>query len=140
MSATYFESPPPAPLASHAWCVWSNAAGTGGHVERVLPDGCADIITCDEGAPVVADWQMRNATVTHGFTHFDIELALAVAVTDAHHDGDGRWWPIAELDRAGLPTLFAKPEKPWMHMWLRRWRGTFTTRPAARFGSISRAS
>jgi A/G-specific adenine glycosylase len=61
-----------------------------------------------EGAPVPAEWKVRNATVAHGFTHFDLELTLAVARGQAHHAVDGLWWPIAELDRAGLPTLFAK--------------------------------
>jgi len=58
-------------------------------------------------APLAAGWEMRNATVAHGFTHFDLQLALAVARTDAHQAA-GEWWPIAELDRAGLPTVFAK--------------------------------
>jgi len=61
-----------------------------------------------DGAPAGLDWTMRNATVSHGFTHFDIELTLAVAMGQAHHAIEGEWWPIAELDRAGLPTLFAK--------------------------------
>jgi AraC-like DNA-binding protein len=42
--AVYAEWAPPPALASHACCVWTNAAGSGGHVERVLPDGCADIV------------------------------------------------------------------------------------------------
>ncbi|MFN3434129.1 MAG: A/G-specific adenine glycosylase [Sphingomonas sp.] len=58
-------------------------------------------------APAAVDWRLRNTTVSHGFTHFDIELALAVGEGRAHHT-DGEWWPIADLDRAGLPTLFAK--------------------------------
>nr|WP_277998534.1 A/G-specific adenine glycosylase [Sphingomonas liriopis] len=76
---------------------------------RALPTGpWVDAVPGLAEPPVVADWRLRNATVAHGFTHFDIELALAVATTDAHHDGMGEWWPIADLDRAGLPTLFAK--------------------------------
>ncbi|WP_242098329.1 A/G-specific adenine glycosylase [Sphingomonas sp. CROZ-RG-20F-R02-07] len=59
-----------------------------------------------EGAPVQADWRLLATTVTHGFTHMDLELALAVARVDAHHPGS--WWPIADLASAGLPTLFAK--------------------------------
>ncbi len=59
-------------------------------------------------APANADWEVRNVTVSHGFTHFDIELTLAVGMAQAHHATDGLWWPIADLDRAGLPTLFAK--------------------------------
>ena len=43
--------------------------------------------------------------VRHGFTHFDLELAVR------RHDvplGAGEWWPLDDLDDAGLPTLFAK--------------------------------
>ena len=43
--------------------------------------------------------------VRHGFTHFDLEL---VVVKGDEASGVGEWWPIAELDSAGLPTLFAK--------------------------------
>ncbi len=76
---------------------------------RALPTGpWTDALPGLAGAPVVADWEMRNVTVSHGFTHFDIELSLAVAMAGAHQSADGLWWPIAELDRAGLPTLFAK--------------------------------
>ncbi len=43
--------------------------------------------------------------VRHGFTHFDLELAVL------RHDapmGEGEWWALDQLDEAGLPTLFAK--------------------------------
>jgi len=63
MSATYRESPPPAPLASHACCVWSNAAETGSHVERVLPDGCADVVWIDGEGLVVAGPATRQVLV-----------------------------------------------------------------------------
>lgn len=63
MSATYVESPPPAPLASHACCVWSNAAGDGDHVERVLPDGCADIVWVEGDGIVVAGPATRQVLV-----------------------------------------------------------------------------
>jgi A/G-specific adenine glycosylase len=60
--------------------------------------------------PFSAAWQMRNATVEHVFTHFRLELALAMATVAAHSGDhkDGEWWPIAEIDSAGLPTVFAK--------------------------------
>ena len=63
MSATYLESPPPAPLASHACCVWSNAADAGDHVERVLPDGCADVVWIDGHGIVVAGPATRQVLV-----------------------------------------------------------------------------
>lgn len=61
-----------------------------------------------EGAPVAAaDWTVLEAVVSHGFTHFTLDLALAVAETDVAID-HGEWWPIDRLEAAGLPTLFAK--------------------------------
>ena len=43
--------------------------------------------------------------VRHGFTHFDLEL---VVVAGGEVAGEGEWWPLARLDEAGLPTVFAK--------------------------------
>ncbi len=57
-------------------------------------------------APAAADWRILPVTIRHGFTHFDLELTLAVGVGEAQEEGE--WWPIADLSAAGLPTLFAK--------------------------------
>ncbi|QDZ09273.1 A/G-specific adenine glycosylase [Sphingomonas panacisoli] len=63
-------------------------------------------------APIAADWTMRNATVAHGFTHFDLQLALATARVERHAlPGDAVWWPVESLGEAGLPTVFAKAAK-----------------------------
>lgn len=60
-------------------------------------------------APAGADWTLLNHVVSHGFTHFTLELALAVARCDAHSAAaDGEWWPVDDLASAGLPTVFAK--------------------------------
>lgn len=77
---------------------------------RALPTGIwADAQPGLEDAPAQADWQMLDATVAHGFTHFDLQLGLAIATIDAHHPRiDGQWWPVADLADAGLPTVFAK--------------------------------
>ncbi|GGJ34136.1 A/G-specific adenine glycosylase [Sphingopyxis bauzanensis] len=47
------------------------------------------------------------AEVNHGFTHFDLTLKL---VHRESHDAaaEGEWWPISDLDAAGLPTLYRK--------------------------------
>ncbi len=49
--------------------------------------------------------------VDHGFTHFDLTLHL-VRREPPPETGDaaaeGEWWPIADLDAAGLPTLYRK--------------------------------
>jgi A/G-specific adenine glycosylase len=45
------------------------------------------------------------ATVRHVFTHFSLDLHLVPAKDPV---GDGWWQPIAQLDDAGLPTLYKK--------------------------------
>jgi A/G-specific adenine glycosylase len=78
---------------------------------RALPTGpWADSPPGLEGAPASAGWAMLDESVSHGFTHFNLDVALAAA-TIAEHAGAavaGEWWPIADLESAGLPTVFAK--------------------------------
>ncbi len=54
-------------------------------------------------------------SVDHGFTHFDLTLTLVrreappeVRAEARDAAAEGLWWPIAELDAAGLPTLYRK--------------------------------
>jgi A/G-specific adenine glycosylase len=77
---------------------------------RALPTGpWADDRPGLADAPLAADWTMLNITVEHGFTHFALELALAVARVEAQAAPAGAfWWPVADLDSAGLPRVFAK--------------------------------
>jgi len=78
---------------------------------RALPTGpWADSPPGLEGAPADAGWRLLGESVSHGFTHFNLDVALAAA-TIAEHAGaalDGEWWPVADLESAGLPTVFAK--------------------------------
>ncbi len=61
-------------------------------------------------APLAGDWA-PGGVVRHGFTHFDLELQLML-----YSGGDwarlaeqaGEWWPLRQIEEAGLPTLFAK--------------------------------
>jgi A/G-specific adenine glycosylase len=74
---------------------------------RALPTGpWTDAPPGLEGAPAAAAWRLLDATATHGFTHFELQLALAVATSADMIDGE--WWPVERLDEAGLPTLFAR--------------------------------
>nr|WP_246359687.1 A/G-specific adenine glycosylase [Stakelama sediminis] len=61
-------------------------------------------------APIEADWQIADTVVRHVFTHFALDCALAETRLDRQTDAvaDGQWWPLREMDAAGLPTLFAK--------------------------------
>ncbi|MCD2324550.1 A/G-specific adenine glycosylase [Sphingomonas sp. IC-56] len=61
-----------------------------------------------QGAPAAADWRLHDDTVAHGFTHFDLQVALAAATIGPHEVLEGEWWPVADLASAGLPTVFAK--------------------------------
>ena len=45
------------------------------------------------------------AEVRHGFTHFELRLAV---VACGMADGDGWWQPIDRLAEAGLPTLYRR--------------------------------
>jgi len=56
----------------------------------------------DESAPPGS----ALATVTHGFTHFTLDLHV-VARPDPPA-GDGWWQPLDQIGEAGLPTLYAR--------------------------------
>src|SRR5262249_30877950 len=43
-AASYVERAVPHGLATHACCVWTQVAGPAGRVQRVLPDGCSDVV------------------------------------------------------------------------------------------------
>ncbi|HET9397974.1 MAG TPA: A/G-specific adenine glycosylase [Sphingomicrobium sp.] len=45
------------------------------------------------------------ATVTHGFTHFTLDLHIVARPEPA---GEGWWQPLDQLGKAGLPTLYMK--------------------------------
>jgi AraC-like DNA-binding protein len=52
----YREASPPRPLAGHVACFWTLSTGdrAGALPQRVLPDGCIDIVWLGEEAPLVA--------------------------------------------------------------------------------------
>ncbi len=75
---------------------------------RALPDdGWAARNDGSGHRPAAGVWTPCG-TVRHGFTHFEIELSVLRLEMPLQPGGEGEWWPIAELDAAGLPTLFAK--------------------------------
>jgi A/G-specific adenine glycosylase len=76
---------------------------------RALPDDNWSVRADGHGdAPVAGAWR-AGGVVRHGFTHFDLELAVAIhAGGKGQPAGEGEWWPVERLDEAGLPTLFAR--------------------------------
>ena len=61
-------------------------------------------------APAACWWQALPEPVRHGFTHFEIELTVAVAETESAGGGeDGDiWCPPARFSEHALPTLTRK--------------------------------
>lgn len=60
--------------------------------------------------PASATWRKLPVQVAHVFTHFSLLLDVAVTSwpTGAADPGEGEWWPVKSLDKAGLPTVFRK--------------------------------
>jgi A/G-specific adenine glycosylase len=58
-----------------------------------------------DGAPAEAKWSETGA-LEHVFTHF--ALSLRVYRAQAERRDEGIWWPVGEIEQAGLPTVFAK--------------------------------
>ena len=82
------------------WLVRREGKGMLGGM-RALPDDGWSARKDGEGGPVGE----ALGLVRHGFTHFDLELSV---VRLAEPLGEGVWWPLDQLDEAGLPTLFAR--------------------------------
>lgn len=90
------------------WLVRRAASGLLGGM-RALPDDRWTARRDGSGdAPLPGAWR-AGGVVRHGFTHFDIELGLAIYAGDNWRAlGEGEWWPVEEIEQAGLPTVFAK--------------------------------
>ena len=89
------------------WLVKRPAKGVFAGMRALPSDGWSAQQDGDGEAPFEADWA-EVGCVSHGFTHFTLELSVRRAQTAAQPGGEGEWWPIDRIDQAGLPTLFAK--------------------------------
>ena len=75
---------------------------------RALPSGTwGDTLDLDQ-APVGASWRILETPVRHVFTHFSLDLTVAMACVARVDVEGGEWWPIDRLAEAGLPTVFDK--------------------------------
>ncbi|MFM6932280.1 MAG: A/G-specific adenine glycosylase [Novosphingobium sp.] len=97
-------------LGAAVWLVRRQDKGMLGGM-RALPDDGWNARTDGTGEPPLAgDWRAAGQ-VDHTFTHFHLTLSLRVYSGSVHAktaNEDGEWWPVARLNEAGLPTLFAK--------------------------------
>jgi A/G-specific adenine glycosylase len=74
---------------------------------RALPTGMWSDAPSLEDAPFAEEWRLLERSVRHVFTHFSLDLSVAVASVE-RRNAEGEWWPIARLGEAGLPTVFDK--------------------------------
>jgi A/G-specific adenine glycosylase len=80
---------------------------------RALPDDGWNARADGHATPPFAgNWRLAGV-VRHGFTHFDLDLQLmlcdAVEMVQPWQSAMvGEYWPIAAIEEAGLPTVFAK--------------------------------
>jgi A/G-specific adenine glycosylase len=75
---------------------------------RALPDDGWSAKADGSGeAPLTGEWRDCGA-VRHGFTHAQLTLVVQAKETDEAPPGKGQWWPVDQIDEAGLASLFAK--------------------------------
>ncbi len=89
------------------WLVRRPAKGMLGGMRALPDDGWSARADGSGEAPIAGAWR-AGGVVRHGFTHFDLELGLAIHAGDGGGLVNGEWWPVDEIEAAGLPTLFAK--------------------------------
>lgn len=92
------------------WLVSRPEKGMLGGMRAPPDDGWRAAGDGDGKPPVAGDWQAVDGKVTHVFTHFSLTLSVMRlrSEIDSAALSDGEWWPLAEIEAAGLPTLFAK--------------------------------
>ncbi len=74
---------------------------------RALPDDGWSA-RADGAAALSGQWN-AGGMVRHSFTHFDLELQLMLcAAPEMNNLPAGEWWPVDQIEAAGLPTVFAK--------------------------------
>ena len=90
------------------WLEKRQGAGMLGGMRALPDDGWTARQDGSDEAPLDAKWE-RAGQVHHTFTHAHLEMSVFRAkVTAALPQCDGAWWPIDQIDEAGLPTLYAK--------------------------------
>ncbi|WP_255548134.1 A/G-specific adenine glycosylase [Erythrobacter ani] len=91
----------------HVWLVTREGTGMLGGMRALPDDGWSAREDGSGKPPIAADWQDAG-TVRHTFTHAHLALTVKYGRTVSVPDGKGDWWPVSEIEAAGLPTLFAK--------------------------------
>ncbi|MBB3953289.1 A/G-specific adenine glycosylase [Novosphingobium sediminicola] len=94
------------------WLIRRPANGMLGGMRALPDDGWNARRDGSGNAPLDGGWQ-EAGRVAHVFTHVALDLAVMVSQGDDRPERvneleEGEWWPLARLDEAGLPTLYAR--------------------------------
>lgn len=92
------------------WLVQRQGKGMLGGMRALPDDGWNARRDGSRTPPLAGPWE-PGGIVRHAFTHFALELHLALysgGDLASLEESEGEWWPLDRLDDAGLPTLFAK--------------------------------
>lgn len=89
------------------WLVKREGTGMLGGMRALPDDGWSAQRDGSGEPPFDGDWQ-HAGRVRHIFTHAQLSLDVQIYTGGDTPIGGGEWWPIDDLDAAGLPTLFAK--------------------------------
>lgn len=92
---------------AQVWLVRREGTGMLGGMRALPDDGWTARDDGAETPPLAGAWQPLGA-VRHTFSHAHLTLSVQRLQSHQTPSGEGRWWPIAQLDEAGLPTVFAK--------------------------------
>ena len=92
---------------TEVWLVTRPGKGMLGGM-RALPDDGWHAGADGSGVQPADGETSSLGVVRHTFTHFALELSVEAIDVETDPAGEGQWWPVENLDSAGLPTLFAK--------------------------------
>jgi A/G-specific adenine glycosylase len=92
---------------AEVWLVTRPPAGMLGGMRALPDDGWSAQADGSGTAPLAGAWR-RVGAVRHGFTHAHLTLGIEALESGAEPQGEGTWWPVAQIEQAGLATLFAK--------------------------------
>ena len=92
---------------AEVWLVTRPDSGMLGGMRALPDDGWTARKDGSGEAPVSGEARVLGA-VRHGFTHAQLTLSVIGIATDDAPAGEGHWWPVADIEKAGLATLFLK--------------------------------
>ena len=92
---------------TQVWLVQRQGTGMLGGMRALPDDGWTAREDGSGEPPIEGAWEDLGA-VRHTFSHAHLTLKVQRVRTDQTPEGEGAWWPVASVNEAGLPTVFAK--------------------------------